>query len=90
MVAVNYTTMRNKLKDILDKVTDDCETIIVTRKEEKNVVIMSLEQYNNLVENDFIFSNKKYYTRLLESKKQIEQGKTITKTTEELEKMADE
>ena len=90
MVAVNYTTMRNKLKDVLDKVADDCETVIVTRKKEKNVVIMSLEQYNNLVENDFIYSNKKYYNRLLESKKQIEQGKTISKTTEELEKMADE
>lgn len=90
MLAVNYTTMRNNLKDVLDKVSDDCETIIITRKEEKNVVLMSLEQYNNLVENDFVFGNKKYYNRLLESKKQIEQGRTISKTTAELEAMADE
>jgi antitoxin YefM len=90
MIAINYTTMRNKLKNTLDKVTDDCETVIVTRKEEKNVVIISLEQYNNFIENDFIFSNKKYYNRLLESKKQIEQGKTVLKTTEEMEKIFDE
>ena len=90
MLAINYTTMRNNLKDVLDKVSDDCETVIITRKEEKNVVIMSLEQYNNLVENDFILGNKKYYKRLLESKRQIEQGKTISKTTAELEAIADE
>ncbi len=90
MLAVNYTTMRNNLKNVLDKVSDDCETVIITRKEEKNVVIMSLEQYNNLMENDFIVGNKKYYTRLLESKRQIEQGRTVLKTTEELETLADE
>jgi antitoxin YefM len=85
MLAVNYTTMRNNLKNVLDRVSDDCETVIITRKEEKNVVMMSLDQYNNLVENDFIFNNKKYYNRLLESKRQIEQGKIVSKTTEELE-----
>ena len=82
--------MRNNLKDVLDKVAEDCETVIVTRKEEKNVVLMSLEQYNNLVENDFIFGNKKYLNRLLESKKQVEQGKVISKTTKELEALANE
>ena len=90
MLAVNYTTMRNNLKNVLDKVSEDCETVIITRKEEKNVVIMSLEQYNNLVENDFIIGNKKYYNRLLESKRQIEQGRAVSKTTEELEALADE
>lgn len=76
MLAINYTTMRNKMKSYFDKVTDDSETIIVTRKGEKNVVLISLDEYNNLMENTFITSNKAYYDRLLESKNQIEQGKT--------------
>lgn len=90
MLAMNYSTMRNKLKNVLDRVSDDCETVIVTRKGEKNVVIMSLEQYNNLMENEFIFGNKKYYKRLLESKRQIEQGKSVNKTIEELGTMAND
>lgn len=90
MIAVNYTTVRNNLKDIFNKVTDDCETVIVTRKDEKNVVMMSLDQYNNLMENDFIMSNKTYYDRLLASKKQIEQGSVVKKTFIELEELADE
>lgn len=77
MLAINYTTMRNKMKSYFDKVTDDCETIIVTRKGEKNVVLISLNEYNNLMENAYITSNKAYYDRLIESKNQIEQGKTI-------------
>jgi len=48
MLAVNYSTIRSKLKDYCDKVTDEHETVIVTRKDEKNVVILSLEQYNAL------------------------------------------
>jgi antitoxin YefM len=46
MLAVNYSTIRNKLKDYCDRVTDDGETVIVTRKDEKNVVIISLDDYN--------------------------------------------
>ena len=48
MLAVNYSTIRNKLKDYCDKATNDHETIIVTRKDEKNVVLLSLENYNAL------------------------------------------
>lgn len=90
MMAVNYTTMRNNLKDVLDKVSDDSETVIITRKDEKNVVLMSLEQYNNLIENDFIFSNKTYYDRLMHSKNQIEKGKTVSKSTKDIEDLINE
>ena len=48
MLAVNYSTIRNNLKDYCDKATDAYETIIVTRKDEKNVVLMSLEKYNQM------------------------------------------
>jgi len=49
MLAVNYSTIRNNLKSYCDEATDNGETIIVTRKEEKNVVILSLEKYNQLM-----------------------------------------
>lgn len=43
MLAVNYSTIRNKLKNYCDEATDNNQTIIVTRKAERNVVILSLE-----------------------------------------------
>ena len=32
MLAVNYTNLRDNMKTYMDKVTDDYETMIVTRK----------------------------------------------------------
>lgn len=48
MLAVNYSTIRENLKAYCDKVTDDSETVIITRKNEKNVVLISLEEWNNM------------------------------------------
>ena len=90
MLAVNYSTLRNHLKDYCDKVSDDFETVIVTRKDEKNVVIISLEAYNNMMENVFVMSDQKNYNRLLESRRQIERGETVVKSTKDLEAAEDE
>ena len=49
MLAVNYYTIRNNLKTYCDEATDNNETVIVTRKDEKNVVILSLEKYNQIM-----------------------------------------
>ncbi len=91
MLVVNYSNMRGNFKDYCDKVTDDYETVIVTRKNDKNVVMISLEEYNNMKENLYIMSNKKDYDRLVTSKKQLEAGKgTVAKSIEELRQLEDE
>lgn len=75
MLAVNYTNFRENLKDYMDKATDDYETMIVTRKNNKNVVMISEESYNNLMENVYVMGNKTNYDWLMESKEQLESGK---------------
>ena len=74
MLAVNYTNLRENMKTYMDKVTDDYETMIVTRKNNKNVVILSEETYNNLMENAYLMGNKANYDWLMESKAQLEAG----------------
>lgn len=90
MLAVNFSNMRENFKKYCDKVNEDYETIIITRKNNKNVVMISQDEYNNLMENLYIMSDKKYYDRLVESRKQIERGAVVKKTMEELEELADE
>ena len=75
MLAINYTHLRDNMKTYMDKVTDDYETIIITRKQNKNVVMMSEEVYNNLMENIHVIGNKENYDWLMESKAQLESGK---------------
>ena len=74
MLAVNYTNLRENMKAYMDKVTDDYETMIVTRKDNKNVVMLSEEAYNNLMENVHVMGNKANYDWLMESKEQLEKG----------------
>jgi antitoxin YefM len=87
MLAVNYSQFRDHMKSHMDAVTDDYETMVVTRKENKNVVILSEEVYNNLLENVYVMGNKANYDWLMESKAQLEAGRF---TSRELIEVADE
>lgn len=88
MLAVNYTNLRDNMKTYMDKVTDDYETMIVTRKNNKNVVMISEETYNNMMENIHVMGNKANYDWLMESKEQLEKGHV--KTRDLIEVDADE
>ena len=85
MLAINYSTLRNSMKKYLDIITDSIETIVVTRKSGNNIVMMSEETYNNLIENSYLTQNKRNYDWLMESKSQLESGKTISKDIKDLE-----
>ena len=50
MEVVNYTEFRRNLAKNLDMVTDDAETVIVSRTKGKNVVVMGLSEYNSIIE----------------------------------------
>ncbi len=74
MLAINYTNLKENMKLYMDKVTNDNEAIIVTRKNNKNVVLISEDAYNNLLENIYITSTKANFDWLMESKNQFEKG----------------
>ena len=71
MLAVNYSTIRDNLKSYCDKATDEDETVIVTRKNEKNVVLMSLEQYNALTK---AVRNTEYLAKIDRALAQVADG----------------
>lgn len=87
MLAVNYSTIRENLKSYCDKVTDSNETVIVTRKDEKNVVIISLEEWNALQK---AARNVEYLSKIERSVNDIKEGRVITKSIAELEEMENE
>ncbi len=75
MIAINYSQFREKMKMHLDLVTEDYETLVITRKNNKNVVVISEETYNNLLENIYVMGDRTNFDWLMESKQQLEQGK---------------
>lgn len=72
MIAANYSTVRDNLKQYCDQVSDCGETVIVTRKNEKNVVIISLEQWNAL---ERAARNAEYLSSLDRAFEQLRSGR---------------
>ena len=85
MLAANYSSLRNNLKEYCDRVCESHETLIVTRKNDQNVVMMSLEKYSEM---EKILNNIQYLNMLTESDKQLREGKIVKMTMEDLDKMA--
>ena len=85
MLAANYSSLRNNLKEYCDRVCESHETLIVTRKNDQNVVMMSLEKYSEM---EKLLNNIQYLNMLTESDKQLREGKIVKMTMEDLDKMA--
>ncbi len=77
MIAANFSEFRSGLKNYLDSVEDDNETLIIKRKSGKGTVLISLEEYNSIMETMHLLSSKKNAARLYESIDQMKAGKTI-------------
>jgi antitoxin YefM len=58
MKVVNYTELRLNLKHWLNSVIDNVEEVIIKRKGQKDVVLISLEEYNALIETNYLLSGK--------------------------------
>lgn len=77
MIAANYSEFRTGLKSYLDSVEDDNETLIIKRKSGKGTVLISLDEYNSIMETLHLLSSKRNADRLYESIHQMKSGKTI-------------
>ncbi|HNP19617.1 MAG TPA: type II toxin-antitoxin system Phd/YefM family antitoxin [Fulvivirga sp.] len=77
MIAANYSEFRTELKRYLDDVEDNNETLIIKRKTGKGTVVISLEEYNSIMETLHLLSSKKNADRLYESIQQMKSGKTV-------------
>ena len=75
MEVLNYTEFRNNLTENLNKATADSEVIIVSRGKGKNVVVMSLDEYNAFKETIYLTSTKANNKRLDNAIDEMEKGK---------------
>lgn len=67
MQVLNYTEFRRSMKAKLDQVSEDDDTVIINRSDNKNVVVISLREYNSLKETLHLLSSEKNRTRLAEA-----------------------
>ncbi|MCP4117126.1 MAG: YoeB-YefM toxin-antitoxin system antitoxin YefM [Desulfobacteraceae bacterium] len=75
MRAISYTTARNNLACTMKQVCEDHVPIIVTRKNNEAVIMMSLEDYESLTETAYLMRSPKNAKRLMESIEELDAGK---------------
>jgi antitoxin YefM len=76
MDAVSYSDLRQNLKHFLDKVYNDSDALIITRKNNENLVLLSVAEYDSLLETNYLMANEANAKHLLRSIKQARTGKT--------------
>ena len=75
MNAITYTEVREKLASTIKKVCRDHSPVIITRKREDAVVMMSLEDYESLQETSYLLRSPKNARRLLSAIKELKGGR---------------
>jgi len=78
METVNYTDFRSNLKHWFDKAANDLSDIIIKRKSGKDLVLISLDEYNSLKETSYLLTGRNRDI-LLNAIKELEAGKGVQK-----------
>jgi antitoxin YefM len=77
MDAISYTTARANLAKTMEKVCNDHAPVIITRKSESPVVMMSLDDYQAMEETAYLLRAPANARHLLESIAELEAGKGV-------------
>lgn len=74
MLAANFTEFRTRLKNYLDSVEYNNETLIIKRGSGRGTVLISLDEYNSIMETLHVLRSKANASRLFESIEQMKGG----------------
>lgn len=79
MKVVSFSEARNSLKTVLDRVVADADYTIVTRRDAEDVVVMSLDSFNSLMETVHLLKLPANAAHLDRSIAQFKQGKAVVR-----------
>jgi antitoxin YefM len=80
MDVVTYTAARNRLTQLLEKVTSDGAPVLITRQRGEPAVLISLEEYAALDETAHLLRSPKNAARLKDSLRELKSGKGVNHT----------
>lgn len=75
MNAISYTAARENLAATMDKVCSDHAPVVITRKRDQSVVMLSLADYESLQETAYLLQSPANAKRLLKAKEALEKGR---------------
>jgi antitoxin YefM len=75
MDTISYTSFRNRLASILDKVNDNHKPVMITRQKGEPAVLMSVEDFNSYEETAYLMASPENARRLNQAIADVEAGK---------------
>ena len=74
MIIINFSEARDNLKDVIDRVVNDADVTVITRRDAPDAVVMSLDAYNSLLETVHLLSSPANAAHLARSLSQLRAG----------------
>nr|WP_321314957.1 type II toxin-antitoxin system Phd/YefM family antitoxin [uncultured Ligilactobacillus sp.] len=90
VIATSSNEFRKNFKKYSDDVVDYQDAVIVTRPKNKNIVIISEDEYNSLRETAYLLENKENREFLRESMSQLKEGDVKVLTPDDWENLKNE
>jgi len=79
MHIVSFTEARNGLKSVLDRVVNDADYTVITRRDSEDAVVMSMEHYNSLMETVHLLKSPANAAHLAKSIEQFQSGQVTVR-----------
>jgi antitoxin YefM len=81
MEVLSYTFARNKFAQVMEQVCNDHAPVLITRQENKPVVLMSLEDYNAMEETLYLLNSPANAEKLQEAIQAFREKKNFVEAT---------
>jgi len=85
MKVIIFIEADKDLKTVLDTVNDSDNVMTITRRDADDAVIMSLKNYNSLMETAYLLKSPANAARLAKSIDQAKAGKTVVHELSDIE-----
>ena len=77
MRTINFSDARGNLKQVLDRVVDDADVTIITRRDAEDVVVMPLSTWNSWKETEYLLASPANARHLREAIARLDEGKFV-------------
>ncbi len=85
-IQTTYSNARTNLASLLDRVTDEQEIVVISRRGHEDVAMVSAAELSSMMETEYLFRSPKNAKRLISAMKQVRAGGGETTTIEALRK----
>ena len=77
MRTATFSDFSSNIKNYFNSVIDNCDSIIVNRNSDEAAVLLSLDEYNSLMETLYLMSSRDTMADIRKAEQDIKEGKGI-------------